>query len=86
MSTGLPPKEQVEMMRRCSADIKDLRRQIAEFAPKAEAYDTIVALVRNLAPPPRMGMAEDIAWLLDKKAAEIEERLNGEKQAEEVQT
>ncbi len=69
---GMPEQEQIEMMRRCSAEIKELRARIASLEPKAHAYDTLATVVRNLAPGSPQSYAEDLAWRLDKRVAEIE--------------
>ena len=62
--------EAVEMMQRCSAEIKDLRQQIASLRPKADAYDNL-ATVLSLLPRPSVGYSEDVSWMLDKRIAEI---------------
>lgn len=64
-------REQIEMMRRTSAEIKQLRAQIAALQPKADAYDNMAALI-GLLPKASRGYGEDLAWLLDKRIAELE--------------
>ena len=64
-------KEAIEMMRRCSAEIKGLRSEIDRLAPKAQAYDDISTLLRLL-PQRGVGCGEDLAWVLDKRIKEIE--------------
>lgn len=64
--------EMIEMLRRCSSEIKDLRRQIAVLGPKAEAYDAMRAVI-DLLPKRPMGMSEDLTWRLDKRICELEE-------------
>lgn len=63
-------KEAVEMMKRASAEIKDLRRQINRLAPKAHAYDNLSAVLRLL-PQQGQGYSEDVAFLLDRRIEEI---------------
>lgn len=67
-------QQQLEMMRRCSEEIKMLRRQIEQLAPKARAYDDMSAVIAMAYRPPSVGMAEDLAWRLDQDIAEIEKR------------
>ncbi|MCW5697912.1 MAG: hypothetical protein KIS96_14425 [Bauldia sp.] len=64
-------QEQIEMMRRCSSEIKQLRAQIDHLQPKADAYDNIAKLL-GLLPVASRGYGEDLAWMLDKGIAEIE--------------
>ena len=62
--------EAIQMMKRASAEIKDLRRQIDRLAPKAHAYDNLSAVLRLL-PQPSQGYGEDVAFLLDRRIEEI---------------
>ena len=64
--------EAIEMMKRCSAEIKSLRTQIAHLAPKAEAYDNMATLIRMM-PRPQQGFEPDLTWSLDKRIAELME-------------
>ena len=73
--------EQIEMMARCSREIKDLRAQIAVLKPKADAYDSLAAVIRMF-PSPSQAYGEDLAWLLDKRIREIELKRNTPKSAE----
>lgn len=70
--------EFVEMARRCSNEIKDLRSQIARLQPKADAYEKL-SMVLNLLPQVSQGYGEDVAWMLDKRIREIEEAAAAEK-------
>lgn len=63
-------QEAIEMMRRASADIRELRRQIEHLAPKAAAYDNLAAVL-NLLPRPSTPMSEDVAWRLDRRIEEL---------------
>jgi len=63
--------EAIEMMRRSSEEIKSLRRQIERLAPKADAYDAIRELQR-LIPQPTQGFGEDVAWMLDRRIAQMQ--------------
>lgn len=71
-------QEAIQMMKRASGEIKSLRAQIAALAPKADAYDSLKAVI-GLLPRPSQGYGEDIAWMLDKR---IEEILNAQVSAE----
>lgn len=62
--------EAIEMMRRCSREIKGLREDIARLAPKADAYDKL-SIVLNLLPRQSIGAGEDVAWMLDRKVEEM---------------
>ncbi len=64
-------KEAIDMMRRCSGEIKMLRSQIESLKPKAEAYDSL-RTVLNLLPQPSQGRGEDLAWQLDKRILDLE--------------
>ncbi len=64
-------REAIEMMQRCSSEIKSLRRQVEALAPKAEAYDVLSLAINTMAPRRSVGMGEDVAWLLDKKIGEL---------------
>ena len=79
----MPPeasnREMIEMMRRCSSEIKDLRRTIAELQPKAEAYEYLTAVLRLVPDQRRNTMSEDLAWVLDKRVREIEEAITAAK-------
>lgn len=65
-------REAVQMMRRAADEIRTLRRINAELGPRADAYDSIKSVL-NLMPRPSQGYGEDVAWLLEKRIAELEE-------------
>lgn len=67
--------ESIEMMRRASNEIKQLRNVIDNLAPKAEAYDLLTKVVNGLAPGRSMGVSEDVAWMLDRRADELTKEL-----------
>ncbi len=71
-------QEAIEMMRRASAEIKVLRSEVDRLAPKAEAYDSLRAVL-NLLPQRSQGYGEDVAWMLDKRVKELVEGLEKEK-------
>ena len=73
--------EQIEMMKRCSAEIKSLRAQIDRLQPKADAYEKL-SIVLTLLPRPSQGYGEDVAWMLDKKVAEMEAAAKAAKNTE----
>jgi hypothetical protein len=62
--------EAIEMMSRCSDEIKAQRRQIELLRPKAEAFDVLKTVV-SLIPGPSHGYGEDVAWRLDKRIEEL---------------
>jgi hypothetical protein len=70
----MPPeisnREAIDMMNRCKAEIMSLRAIINQLRPKAEAYDSINAILRLL-PQPSMGAGEDLIWTLDKRIREL---------------
>lgn len=66
----MPGQEAVQMMKRCSSEIKDLHALVARLQPKADAYDNI-SIVLGLLPRPSQGYGEDLAWMLDKRIAEM---------------
>ena len=72
-------QEAIEMMRRASSEIKDLRARISTLAPKAEAYDNMAALI-DLLPKRSQGMSEDVAWKLDKRIEELKTAMAAEKE------
>jgi len=78
----MPDNEAIEMMKRASAEIKELRFQIARLEPKADAYDKL-SIVLELLPRPRRGEGEDIAWKLDKRIAELEAERKADKAAKD---
>lgn len=63
-------QEATQMMKRASGEIKSLRAQIATLAPKADAYDSLRAII-GLLPQRSQGYGEDVAWMLDKRIDEI---------------
>lgn len=65
-------KEAIEMMQRCSQEIKFLRRQVDALTPMAEAYDVLAKTINSLSPRQGQGMGEDVAWMLDKRIQEIQ--------------
>ncbi len=67
-------KEFIEMAQRCSSEIKEMRRAIANLQPKADAYDKL-SIVLGLLPQPSQGYGEDIAWKLDKRVEELKAAL-----------
>jgi len=68
------------MMKRASAEIKELRAQIADLRPRADAYDRL-AQVLDLLPERSSGIAEDVARLLDRRVADLENAMHREANA-----
>lgn len=62
--------EAVEMMQRCREEIRSLRAQVECLQSKAEAYDSIVAILRLL-PRPSVGKGEDMVWRLGRRIKEL---------------
>ena len=71
-------KEAIEMMRRCKAEIQDLRSEINRLRPKADAYES-VAHILSLLPRQGIGMSEDLVWTLDKRIRETEQSMSSVK-------
>lgn len=67
-------KEAIEMMKRASAEIRELRHQIDRLAPKAHAYEVITQIL-GLLPQRSQGYSEDLAYTLDRR---IEELMKGD--------
>ncbi len=65
-----PKAEAIQIMRRAASEIEKLRRIHNELAPKAEAYDALVAVIRML-PGPSVTSSEDIAWLLRSRIEDL---------------
>lgn len=63
-------RDVIQMAQRCIEEIKTLRAQVAELAPKAHAYDSI-SQVLDLLPKPSQGYGEDIVWRLQKQIDEL---------------
>lgn len=68
----MPIGEQLQMMRRARDDIKQLRAQIAQLQPKADAYDKLSVVLDLLPRVNRDISSQDIAWMLDKRIRELE--------------
>ena len=43
-------------------EVVTLRRRIDALAPKAEAYDALLAVINRLSPTPQQSMGVDVAW------------------------
>lgn len=72
--------EAIQMMKRASAEIRSLRARIAQLEPRAEAWESVTAILRLL-PQPSRGMGEDVAWLLDRRIRELEAVVDAEQAA-----
>jgi hypothetical protein len=66
-------QEALQMMARCSSEIKQLRAKIERLAPKAQAYDDLHALIRFLPQGYGISSTEDLAYVLDKRISELTE-------------
>jgi signal transduction histidine kinase len=67
-------RELMEVAHRCSTEIRGLRATIDRLAPKAEAYDSLTALIRMF-PRPLTSEGEDLAWRLDRRVAELKKAM-----------
>jgi hypothetical protein len=65
-------KDAVDMMRRCSEEIKVLRRTIEHLSPLADAYESIRTVLKLFPDGRPHGSAEDLAWRLDREIASLE--------------
>lgn len=75
--------EAIEMMRRCSEEIKSLQRQNERLAPEAEAFRVISRII-GMIPGPSQGYSEDMLWRLDKRIAELELATKSQNQSNKV--
>jgi uncharacterized protein (UPF0147 family) len=71
-------KDTKDMIRRVISEIKMLRAQNAELAPKAHAYDTIAIHARLLEPKNMQGYGQDIVWQLENELKTLEQENAGE--------
>lgn len=68
-------KEAIQMMQRCVSEIKQLRNQLAEAQPKADAYDLLEKII-GFIPGRARGSAEDVVWLLNKQIEKLQAEVN----------
>lgn len=61
-----------QMAERAAQEIENLRRINLALAAKADAYDTVTAIL-GLLPKRGESMGEDLAWMLRRRAAELRE-------------
>ena len=64
-------RDAIEMMKRCSEEIKMQRRRIATLEPLADAYESL-RTVLGLLPQSTQGYGEDLAHRLDREIAVME--------------
>ena len=64
--------EVLQLIRRCTDEIKTLRKQIDYLKPKAEAYEAMLVILQLVPRGGMMGEGEDLVWLLDRKVRDIE--------------
>ena len=62
--------EVLQTLERCKQEILQMRATIEHLRPKAEAYDSIVTILRLL-PGQGIATSEDMVWLLDKRIREL---------------
>jgi hypothetical protein len=70
MRDTIENNEAIEMMNRCKHEIANLRAEIGRLKPKADAYDSVAAVLRLL-PQQSVGAGEDLVWILDKRIREL---------------
>ncbi len=63
-------QEAIQMMQRCTEEIRQLRNRVAALEPKAAAYDDLSTVLRLL-PKPSQGYGEDLVWTLQKRIEEL---------------
>lgn len=63
-------QEAIEMMARCSAEIRRQRSEIERLSPAADAFRVISRIV-GLIPGASQAYGEDLAWRLDNRIAEL---------------
>lgn len=68
--------ETIQMMQRCSDEIKMLRARIEVLRPKADAYEKL-SIVLNLLPQQAQSYGEDLAYMLDREIRKMKEAKEG---------
>ena len=76
--------EVLQLIRRCTDEIKTLRKQIDYLKPRAEAYEAMLTVLRMVPRGGMIGEGEDLVWSLDRKVREIEHEEERKKAAEEA--
>ncbi|MDB5522804.1 MAG: hypothetical protein JWM58_567 [Rhizobium sp.] len=61
-----------ELLEKASAEIRMLRRQNELLAARVEVMDLFACVLHTRPAGVSMGASEDIAWALDRAAAEVE--------------
>lgn len=75
--------ETIQLLQRAHNEIVTLRRQVAELAPRAHAYDTVAALAR-LKEEPAQGYSEDVAWRIKQAVETLEAERKAEQMSEQA--
>lgn len=73
-------RDALQMLDRVQGEIQALRHQVAELAPKAEAYDAL-RVVLGLIPQPSQGYGEDILWVIKQGRTKLEQEIKDEVEA-----
>ena len=60
-----------DLLQRAAEEIRILRRQNEVLRAKVDTMDLMATFLMTRPHLPGQGMAEDVAWLLDKKAQEL---------------
>ena len=75
--------EAVEMMQRCAHEIRALKAEIANLAPRAHAYDALCCVL-DLLPKKSIGYGEDMVWALEKRIRELTAPVVGSENANDL--
>ena len=68
-------QEAIQMLQRCSEEIRMLRAQRDTLAPKAEAYDLLCRIIGLLPSQQNRTYGEDVIWRIEKRIAELQSTL-----------
>lgn len=65
--------EEMDLLKRASNEIKDLRRQNEAKSLRLDMFDSCMMLLTANLNGSQLGMGEDVAWQIDKAIADHEE-------------
>lgn len=71
VNAGALKQELVGAMMAANAEIQQLRGEISRLKPKAEAYDTMTAIVRSMNRGSGEGMGQDLVWFFNRRIDEL---------------
>lgn len=78
--------ETISLLRKAHDEIVRLRRETAELAPKAHAYDTVSILARQSKIRVERDYGEDVAWRLEDAINNLIAEREAEKRADSPTT